>query len=577
MAIQFLNTVAVDTSVLYVDTSSNRVGIRTTNPSFPLEVDGGTGDGIKIKAGNTSNDDSFLIANSSNTTLFLVDGGGKVGIGTNGPTQKLDVNGNVTANRYYSSISTTFYLDPSDSTTAARLAGGLEIGYGSAGEYRIEVGEGRTGNGYAYVDLVGDTTYSDYGLRIIRNNSGANTSSQFIHRGTGTLNFKNWDAANMTFDTSNIERMRITSAGNVGIGTTNPGAKLDVNNEVQIDTYSAGTTIAHNAGYIKLLSDAKTGWAPGDEFGKIEFYNRDTSGIGARNAASIRAVNNTGNGSSTTTFEGELAFYTSLYNTAEAEAVRIDSAGNVGIGTSSPGGKLEINGGTGVATSGGTLIVRQDGDTSSDGIALTSSNAISHRMYKNASGTFLMGPSTDADAFALDSNGAVGIGTTSPSAKLHVSGGTMRVDNTAPLLALNSTSSFPTVIVQAEQQGSASPPMGQLRWDRNPGLVGVQLNYYNGTTENSLRLDGSNFRVINNGSERMRINSSGNVGIGKTSPNAKLDINGGVRIANDTSAASASNVGTLKYYTSGNNSYVDMCMQTGSSTYAWVNIVTNNW
>ena len=48
-------------------------------------------------------------------------------------------------------------------------------------------------------------------------------------------------------------------------------------------------------------------------------------------------------------------------------------------------------------------------------------------------------------------------------------------------------------------------------------------------------------------------------------------------MADDSSTASASNVGTLKYYTYGNNSYVDMCMQTGASTYAWVNIVQNNW
>ena len=67
------------------------------------------------------------------------------------------------------------------------------------------------------------------------------------------------------------------------------------------------------------------------------------------------------------------------------------------------------------------------------------------------------------------------------------------------------------------------------------------------------------------------------LGIGTTSPASKLDVNGGIRMADDSSTASASNVGTLKYYTSGNNSYVDMCMQTGATTYAWVNIVQNNW
>jgi hypothetical protein len=67
------------------------------------------------------------------------------------------------------------------------------------------------------------------------------------------------------------------------------------------------------------------------------------------------------------------------------------------------------------------------------------------------------------------------------------------------------------------------------------------------------------------------------VGIGTASPNSKLQVNGGVQIADDTDAASADKVGTLKYRVSGNNSYVDMCMQTGATTYAWINIVQNNW
>ena len=43
MAIKFLNTVQVDTDVLYVDTTNDRVGIGTTSPGYTLEVDGGNG------------------------------------------------------------------------------------------------------------------------------------------------------------------------------------------------------------------------------------------------------------------------------------------------------------------------------------------------------------------------------------------------------------------------------------------------------------------------------------------------------------------------------------------------------
>jgi hypothetical protein len=168
---------------------------------------------------------------------------------------------------------------------------------------------------------------------------------------------------------------------------------------------------------------------------------------------------------------------------------------------------------------------------------------------------------------------------------LNVSGGDMTVDNTSTVyLRLNATNtSNPSVIIQATQpNGSSSPPMGELRWDNNPGATGVKLVYYSGYTENSLKLDGSNFIVINTGQERMRINSSGNVGIGTTGPSSKLQVNGGVQLANDYAPPSASKVGTFRYRSASTGmgtyaSYVDMCMQTGTSTYAWVNIVTNSW
>ena len=109
----------------------------------------------------------------------------------------------------------------------------------------------------------------------------------------------------------------------------------------------------------------------------------------------------------------------------------------------------------------------------------------------------------------------------------------------------------------------------------------------NGWPGSRIGLNGNDLRIINaeaasilfqtQNIERMRITSSGNVGIGAPTPQSTLQVNGGVQLANDTASPSASKVGTFRYYTSGNNSYVDMCMQTGASTYAWVNIVTNSW
>ena len=97
-------------------------------------------------------------------------------------------------------------------------------------------------------------------------------------------------------------------------------------------------------------------------------------------------------------------------------SVVISTAGNVGIGTTSPSGKIEIVGSTGsVSTSGGTAIVRQKGDTSSDGIAITSSNAVSHRIWKSAGGALNIGPSNLPSAFVQDSSGNLLVGKTTTS------------------------------------------------------------------------------------------------------------------------------------------------------------------
>jgi hypothetical protein len=99
---------------------------------------------------------------------------------------------------------------------------------GSASEYSLQIGFGRSGNGYAYIDLIGDTTHTDYGMRLIRNNGGANTSSVIEHRGTGDFIFKGVDASSIKLQTSSTDRMIIDSAGRVGIGVS-PTYTLQVN------------------------------------------------------------------------------------------------------------------------------------------------------------------------------------------------------------------------------------------------------------------------------------------------------------------------------------------------------------
>ena len=83
----------------------------------------------------------------------------------------------------------------------------------------IEIGSGRTGDGASFVDLIGDSTYGDYGGRLLRN-GGANSATELVHRGTGQLAFVAQDAGLITFKVSNAEKARINADGELFLGTT---------------------------------------------------------------------------------------------------------------------------------------------------------------------------------------------------------------------------------------------------------------------------------------------------------------------------------------------------------------------
>jgi hypothetical protein len=51
----------------------------------------------------------------------------------------------------------------------------------------------------------------------------------------------------------------------------------------------------------------------------------------------------------------------------------------------------------------------------------------------------------------------------------------------------------------------------------------------------------------------------------------------GIQVGNNIEVASSTNVGRIRYRTNGNNSYVEMCMQTSANTYEWKTIYQNNW
>jgi hypothetical protein len=114
-------------------------------------------------------------------------------------------------------------------------------------------------------------------------------------------------ADTIAFGEGGSEAMRIDSSGNVGIGTSSPGAKLAVQNDRAVTALSQVWSVYNGASFENDVTLAYTG-----------------------------SVTNFGNFQS-----NPLAFLTN-----NTERMRIDSSGNVGIGTSSPVGKLDIVTGT---------------------------------------------------------------------------------------------------------------------------------------------------------------------------------------------------------------------------------------
>ena len=122
-----------------------------------------------------------------------------------------------------------------------------------------------------------------------------------------------------------LERVRIDSAGNVGIGTTNPESRLHI--------YELGA----DSPTTLILENGDVGINNTDDVHKIEFKSNDASTDGVGVAASIRVnAENAGN------------IYALAFNTQNigdrGERMRIDGAGNVGIGQTNPTYKLDVSG-----------------------------------------------------------------------------------------------------------------------------------------------------------------------------------------------------------------------------------------
>jgi hypothetical protein len=291
-----------------VDNSSINIlgGDITTNPGANIELYGGT----HVSFANTmildANEHRFRTANGV-TERMRIDSSGNVGIGGVPGSYRLDVLG----------------------------SGGQRILNQGGGSF-LEIGQGTTTNQPAYIDLIGDTTYADFGFRIIRNGGGANANTEFVHRGTGDLRLYTQDAAPITFYTANAERARIDTSGRLLVGTSASITAVSFPSLVQSNSFysyqsSLFSADANGSNTFFLKSrNATTGShtvvQANDVFGQINFAGSDGANFvsGANIAAAVDGTPGTND------MPGRLVFSTTADGAASpTEQLRISNGGTV--------------------------------------------------------------------------------------------------------------------------------------------------------------------------------------------------------------------------------------------------------
>jgi len=457
----------VANSLLY--NNGTNVGIGTTSPGADLHVLSDlAGHYGQVKIGTDSGVAIDLFAHLATTTYGVGEGVSLISGRIHGSTYIISRGNSSDEGLFFGNTSTGVY------TTHMSIleSGNVGIGTTSPG-YKLDVsGTGRFTNPVIVGTPTGDThaATKSYVDSAAGGGVGAGSSGQTLrHDGTS------WVGSSLLYN----------NGTNIGIGTTSPTSKLDI------------------AGGAELLTLGNIDYTAGDYLNIIEFgtggdYQIIHEGSGAFGRPTLALHANSTHA---------LGFYSTGWVPlleVEGGTGRTYIKGNVGIGTASPGYKLDVIGEYGAKlakfTASGAQSLYLYGDAGGVGLTATDPYTNSALVYLSESDKidFYTG---STHRMIINSSGNVGIGTTSPDSILHIS--------------TDSSSSGALRIQRKASTGEASMGFYGHTDATNRWVIGVAG--WGHTDDFTIGQGSAGFLIEN---------SSGNVGIGTTSPGYKLDVQG---------------------------------------------------
>jgi hypothetical protein len=422
---------------------------------------------------------------------------------------------------------------PLQVTGGAYVSGNLGVGVANP-SYKLSVNGNASFNGsqsspaYIYANGGGD----DSSL-FIKGGSSAGVWSQI--EVTGNWNGSSQTGGKVAFYTAGAEKARLDASGNLGIGLTNPGSKLQIVGDIRFGkqdySYQAIQKVA------TLNADGVSGVYPPASF---RFYtypgaiNTTTLKLG------IRGQDDT---------NGETSDIITIVSTSA-------SSGYVGIGTTVPLQKLHVNGNLLVSagSSTGQHITQKayelnSGTLSWEGSAgqlfsitnnLTSGSIFS---VNDVSGIPSIDVNADGTVLVAPYGGNLGVGTISPTAKLHVSGDAKINDITVGKGSGTNTTGTPNTAVGyqaliSNANGYSSTAVGYL------ALYSNTTGYYNTATgSQALRFNTTGNQNTANGDQALYSNTTGSANTANGQQTLRLNTTGSYNTANGFAALSSNTTG----------------------------------